>query len=128
MLATIPHSAPNLSFTPAPLICIAYPMKLKHILRCLSWNRSPDMFKYLNSYSVTFFKLFVEMCICYNAKTLSIHLDGFYRCIYLYNHHQSKMQNISSTVAGDWCPFSVINTPIHQQKGILSLSVSLVCS
>lgn len=111
----------------------SYPMKLKHILRCLSQNRNPDMFKYLNSYSVTyclshFLKLFVEMCIYYNAKTLSNILMDF-TDVYIYiTTTQSKMQNIFSTIVGYWCPFSVINTPIHQQKGILSLSISLVCS
>lgn len=61
------------------------------------------MFKYLNSYSVTyclshFLKLFVEMCIYYNAKTLSNILMDF-TDVYIYiTTTQSKMQNISGTV------------------------------
>lgn len=46
MLTAIHDGATDLSFLPDPS-GIIYLMKLKHILRCLSWNRRPDMLKYL---------------------------------------------------------------------------------
>lgn len=52
LLATIPM-VPHACYSSPDPSGIIYPMKLKHIARCLCWNRRPDIFKHFNLYSRT---------------------------------------------------------------------------